>query len=213
MADGGVTKLFEGAWFPLLIGLVIFTLLTTWATGRRLMRETMREDDLTLADFIASTGQTVHRVRGTAVFLSASPTVLPSALLHNLKHNQVLHERIVLLTVQVEDVPQIEPANRAEIHDEGHGFYRVILHYGFMEEVDIPHGLATAALNLGGGLDPMHTSYFLGRQKLIATRAVPGMALWREHLFVWMLKLSESAMDFFKLPTNRVVELGSQLRI
>jgi KUP system potassium uptake protein len=173
----------------------------------------MREDDLTLADFIASTNRSVHRVRGTAVFLSASPIVLPSALLHNLKHNQVLHERIVLLTVQVEDLPQVEPADRAEIQAEGHGFYRAILHYGFMEEVDIPHDLATSALNMGGGFDPMHTSYFLGRQKLIATRAVPGMALWREHLFVWMLKLSESAMDFFKLPTNRVVELGSQLRI
>ena len=209
----GLTKLFEGAWFPLLIGLVIFTLLTTWASGRRLMRETMREDDLTLADFIASTSRKVHRVRGTAVFLSASPTVLPSALLHNLKHNQVLHERIVLLTVQIDDVPQIDPAARSEIHAEGHGFYRAILHYGFMEEVDIPQDLAASALAASSGFDPMHTSYFLGRQKLIAAREVPGMALWREHLFVWMLKLSESAMDFFKLPTNRVIELGSQLRI
>jgi KUP system potassium uptake protein len=209
----GFAKLFEGAWFPILVGLVIFTLLTTWATGRRLMREGLLEDSLPLGVFIKSTAASIHRVRGTAVFLSASPEVLPAALLHNLKHNQVLHERVVLLTVQVEDVPQIDPATRAEFHDEGHGFSRVILHYGFMEDVDIPRDLAAGAAQAGTTFEPLHTSYFLSRQKLIASCAVPGMALWRERLFAWMLKLSESAMDFFKLPTNRVVELGSQLRI
>ena len=207
----GLAKLFEGAWFPLLVGLVIFTLLTTWSTGRRLMREGLLADSLPLAVFIKSTAATVHRVRGTAVFLSASPEVLPAALLHNLKHNQVLHERIVLLTVQVEDVPQVDPAARATIHAEGHGFYRAILHYGFMEDPDIPRDLAAA--ETGTSFEPLHTSYFLSRQKLIASCAVPGMALWRERLFAWMLKVSESAMDFFKLPTGRVVELGSQLRI
>ncbi len=209
----GATKLFEGAWFPILVGLVIFTLLTTWSTGRRLMRESMMEDGLTLPGFITSITGSVHRVRGTSVFLSASPTGLPAALLHNLKHNQVLHERVVLLTVEVEEVPQVDPASRAEIHPEGHGFFRVILHYGFMEDVDIPRDLAAAAVQTGIPFEPLQTSYFLGRQKLIASSAVPGMALWREHLFAWMLKLSESAMDFFKLPSNRVVELGSQLRI
>jgi KUP system potassium uptake protein len=209
----GLAKLFEGAWFPILVGLVIFTILTTWSTGRRLMRESMLEDSLPLAVFIKSTAVTIHRVRGTAVFLSASPQALPAALLHNLKHNQVLHERVVLLTVQVEDVPQIAPAGRAEIHVEGHGFFRVVLHYGFMEDVDIPRDLAAAATQTDLTFEPLHTSYFLSRQKLIASCAVPGMALWREQLFAWMLKTSESAMDFFKLPTNRVVELGSQLRI
>jgi len=209
----GAAKLFEGAWFPILVGLVIFTLLTTWSTGRRLMRESLQEDSIPLSVFIASTATSVHRVRGTSVFLSASPTTLPAALLHNLKHNQVLHERVVLLTVQVEDVPQVDPAVRAEFHAEGQGFFRAILHYGFMEDVDIPRDLAAAATQAGSTFEPLNTSYFLGRQKLIASCAVPGMALWREHLFAWMLKLSESAMDFFKLPTNRVVELGSQLRI
>ncbi len=209
----GFAKLFEGAWFPILVGLVIFTLLTTWSTGRRLMRESMLEDSLPLAVFIRSVAATIHRVRGTAVFLSASPEVLPAALLHNLKHNQVLHERVVLLTVAVEDVPQLDPATRATFHAEGHGFYRVILHYGFMEDVDIPRDLAAGAAEAGITFEPLHTSYFLSRQKLIASCAVPGMALWRERLFAWMLKVSESAMDYFKLPTNRVVELGSQLRI
>jgi KUP system potassium uptake protein len=209
----GLAKLFEGAWFPIIVGLVIFTLLTTWSTGRRLMRQGLLEDSLPLSVFIQSTATSIHRVRGTAVFLSASPEVLPAALLHNLKHNQVLHERVVLLTVQVEDVPQVDPARRAEFHAEGHGFYRVILHYGFMEDVDIPRDLATACVGTNLTFEPLHTSYFLSRQKLIASCAVPGMALWRERLFAWMLKASESAMDFFKLPTNRVVELGSQLRI
>ena len=208
----GLTKLFEGAWFPILVGLIIFTLLTTWATGRRIMRERMEEEGLPLAQFIASVGKSVHRVRGTSVFLSASATAVPSALLHNLKHNQVLHQRVVLLTVQVEDVPHIDPAKRAVVHDEKHGFYRVVLHYGFMEEVDIPRDL-TATTGCGGPFEMMRTSFFLGRQKLIAAKEVAGMALWREHLFAWMLKMSESAMDYFKLPTNRVVELGSQVRI
>ena len=209
----GLAKLFEGAWFPIVIGLVIFTLMTTWATGRRLMRESMLDDSLPLAVFIKSTASSIHRVRGTAVFLSASPEVLPAALLHNLKHNQVLHERVVLLTVAVGDVPQIDPAARAEVHDQGHGFYRLVLHYGFMDDIDIPRDLSAAAAQTHMVFEPLHTSYFLSRQKLIASCAVPGMALWREQLFAWMLKVSESAMDFFKLPTGRVVELGSQLRI
>jgi KUP system potassium uptake protein len=209
----GCAKLLEGAWFPIAVGLIIFLLMTTWSTGRRLMREGLLEDSLPLAVFIKSTAATIHRVRGTAVFLSASPEVLPAALLHNLKHNQVLHERVVLLTVAVEEVPQVDPAARGTVHTEGHGFYRVILHYGFMEDVDIPRDLAASAAEAGLTLEPLQTSYFLSRQKLIASCAVPGMALWRERLFAWMLKVSENAMDFFKLPTNRVVELGSQLRI
>ena len=209
----GLAKLFEGAWFPIFIGLIIFTVMTTWATGRRLMRESMLEDSLPLGVFIKSVATTVKRVQGTAVFLSASTHALPAALLHNLKHNQVLHEKIVLLTVQVEDVPQVSPERRAEFHPEGHGFYRMVLHYGFMEDIDIPRELSAACTGTDLTFEPLHTSYFLSRQKLIACRAIPGMALWREHFFAWMLKVSESAMDFFKLPTNRVIELGSQLRI
>ena len=162
--------------------------------------------------FIKSAAASAHRVRGTSVFLSASADSVPSALLHNLKHNQVLHERVLILTVQVEDVPHVAPAKRIEIDDAGDGFYRVILHYGFMEEVDIPRDLARIK-TCGEPFNMMSTSFFLGRQKLIASKERPGMALWRERLFAWMMKNSESAMEFFKLPTNRVIELGSQLRI
>jgi KUP system potassium uptake protein len=208
----GLAKLFEGAWFPIAVGLIVFTVLTTWSTGRRLLRERLADSALPLPVFIKSTAASVHRVKGTSVFLSAAPDVVPAALLHNLKHNQVLHERVLILTVKVEDVPHVPEEERVETHSAGHGFWRVILHYGFMEEVDIPRELA-AITTCGEPFNMMSTSFFLGRQKLIAAKKVKGMALWRERLFAWMMKSSESAMEFFKLPTNRVVELGSQLQI
>jgi KUP system potassium uptake protein len=124
----------------------------------------------------------------------------------------VLHERVLILNVKVEEVPHVPVEKRVEVHSAGEGFYRVILHYGFMEEVDIPRDLSQLK-TCGDVFNMMSTSFFLGRQKLIASRKVAGMALWRERLFAWMLKSSESAMEFFKLPTNRVVELGSQLQI
>jgi KUP system potassium uptake protein len=207
-----ITKIPDGGWFPLVVAAVLFTVLTTWATGRRLMRERLEETAMPLPVFIKSAAASAHRVRNTAVFLSASPDAIPSALLHNLKHNQVLHERVLILTVSVEEVPYVDSEERLEVHGAGEGFYRVILHYGFMEEVDIPRDLARID-SIGAPFDMMSTSFFLGRQKLIASKEQPGMALWRERLFAWMSKSSESAMEFFKLPTNRVVELGSQVQI
>jgi len=208
----GLTKLLEGAWFPILVGLALFTLLTTWASGRRLMRERLEAESIPLDLFIKSAASSAHRIGGTAIFLSTSPDTVPSALLHNLKHNQVLHERVLILNVKVEDVPHVPPDQRLEIHPAAQGFYRVILHYGFIDEVDVPADLARIE-TCGGGFNMMRTSFFLGRQKLIASKEQPGMALWRERLFAWMMKSSESAMEYFKLPTNRVIELGSQLRI
>jgi KUP system potassium uptake protein len=206
-----ITKVADGGWFPLVVAALIFTVLTTWATGRALMRKRLEQDALPLDIFIKSAAS-AHRVRGTAVFLSTSPDTVPSALLHNLKHNQVLHERVLILNVKVEDVPHVAPANRLEVHGAEKGFYRVILHYGFMDEVDVPADLVRIE-SCGDRFNMMSTSFFLGRQKLIAAKEHPGMALWREKLFAWMMKSSESAMEFFRLPTNRVIELGSQLRI
>ena len=206
-----ITKVADGGWFPLLVASVIFTVLTTWATGRALMRRRLEEDAIPLEVFIKSAAS-VHRVRGTAVFLSTSPDAVPSALLHNLKHNQVLHERVLILNVKVEDVPHVPPAKRLEVDGAGKGFFRVILHYGFMDQVDVPADLVRIE-ECGGGFNMMSTSFFLGRQKLIPAKERPGMALWREKLFAWMMRSSESAMEFFRLPTNRVIELGSQLRI
>ena len=207
-----ITKIPDGGWFPLLVAAVSFTVLTTWAKGRQLMRDRLQNSALPLPVFIKSVTKSVHRVRGTSVFLSGSADVVPPALLHNLKHNQVLHERVLILHVKLEEVPHVPNEKRVEIHDAGAGFYRVILHYGFMQEVDIPRDLA-GIKTCGEPFNMMSTSFFLGRQKLIPSKKVPGMSLWREKLFAWMLKSSESAMEFFKLPTNRVVELGSQLQI
>ena len=207
-----ITKVADGGWFPLLVAAVSFTILTTWAKGRQLLRARLAESALPLPVFIKSTAASVHRVKGTSVFLSAAPDTVPAALLHNLKHNQVLHQRVLILTVKVEEVPHVTQEKRVETHSAGNGFWRVILHYGFMQEVDIPRDLALIK-TCGEPFNMMSTSFFLGRQKLIASKKAAGMALWRERLFAWMMKSSESAMEFFKLPTNRVVELGSQLQI
>lgn len=206
-----MAKVADGGWFPLAIAAVIFTLLTTWATGRKLMRQRLEQDAVPLA-VVAKSASSVHRVRGTAIFLSTTPDAVPSALLHNLKHNQVLHERVLILNVKVEEVPHVSPDKRLEVHAAETGFYKIVLHYGFMDEVNVPADLMRID-SCGGGFDMMSTSFFLGRQKLIADSEQPGMALWRERLFAWMMKNSESPMEFFKLPTNRVIELGSQVRI
>ena len=204
-------KVPDGGWFPLVVGLVAFTLLTTWARGRRLMILRMNEQSLPIEVFIKSAASSAARVPGTAVFMTSTPSGVPHALLHNLKHNKVLHERIMLLTVRIEDEPYVAEDQRANTEDYGAGFFRVVLRYGFMEDVDVPAALARIE-GCGAACKMMDTSFFLARQTLVASSR-PGMAIWREQLFSWMLRNAESAMLFFKLPTNRVVELGSQVEI
>jgi KUP system potassium uptake protein len=204
-------KVPEGGWFPLLVGAVAFTMLTTWARGRKLMLDRMSEASLPMEVFIKSAAASATRVPGTAVFMTTSMRGVPHALLHNLKHNKVLHERVMLLTVRIDDVPYVPAEKRLHTEDYGAGFFRVLLRYGFMEEVNVPAELARLE-NCGPACKMMETSFFLARQTLIAS-SQPGMALWRERLFSWMLRNAESAMEFFKLPTNRVVELGSQVEI
>ena len=204
-------KVPQGGWVPLFIGFFIFTLLTTWARGRKLMRERMSEAALPLEIFAKSAKNSALRVPGTAIFMASTTAGVPSALLHNIKHNKVLHERVVILTINIADVPYVYSTSRCEMTDLGDGFYRAVLHYGFMEETDVPEGLK-AMQRCGGEFDMMHTSFFLSRQTLIPSDH-PGMSIWREKVFAWMLRNAASAMDFFKLPTNRVVELGSQLEI
>ncbi|MFL6741633.1 MAG: potassium transporter Kup [Sphingomicrobium sp.] len=204
-------KIPAGGWFPLLVGAIAFTLLTTWAKGRKLMIDRMNEASLPMEIFIKSAATSAARVPGTAVFMTSSASGVPHALLHNLKHNKVLHERVILLTVRIEDVPYVQGEKRIEQKDYGSGFYRVKVRYGFMEEVDVPAALAQLK-GIGEKCKMMDTSFFLARQTLLASSR-PGMAIWREKLFAWMLRNAESAMEFFKLPTNRVVELGSQVEI
>ena len=204
-------KVPDGGWVPLVVGLIGFTLLTTWAKGRKLMLDRMAESSLPMEVFVKSAAGSATRVAGTAVFMTSSAKGVPHALLHNLKHNKVLHERIMLLTVRIEDVPYVKVERRLETEDYGEGFFRVVLRYGFMEELDVPSELGKLE-NCGPTCRMMDTSFFLARQTLISTSR-PGMAIWRERLFAWMLRNSESAMEFFKLPPNRVVELGSQVEI
>jgi KUP system potassium uptake protein len=206
-----LTKVPDGGWFPLLIGLIAFTMLTTWARGRKLMMERLREAAMPVSVFVKSAANSATRVPGTAVFMTTAADGVPHALLHNLKHNKVLHDRVVLLTVLIEDFPYVDDEQRSNLSDLGQGFYRLVLHFGFMEDPDVP-----AALNkidgCGAQFKMMDTSFFLARQTLLASSR-PGMAVWREKLFAWMLRNAESAMEFFRLPTNRVVELGSQVEI
>ena len=204
-------KIPAGGWFPLLVGAIAFTFLTTWAKGRKLLIDRMNEASLPMEIFIKSAASSAARVPGTAVFMTSSATGVPHALLHNLKHNKVLHERIILLTVKIEDVPYVSEGKRSESREYGSGFFRVVLHYGFMEEIDVPVALAQLK-GCGPSCKMMDTSFFLARQTLLPSSR-PGMAIWRERLFSWMLRNAESAMEFFKLPTNRVVELGSQVEI
>jgi KUP system potassium uptake protein len=206
-----LTKVPNGGWFPLLIGLIGFTLLTTWARGRKLMMDRLDEAAIPMPVFIKSAASSATRVPGTAVFMTASAEGVPHSLLHNLKHNKVLHERIFLLTIRFEDFPYVPEEKRYSVDDYGSGFYRIILRYGFMEDIDVP-----AALRKVEGVGPsskmMDTSFFLSRQTFLPADR-PAMPLWREKLFAWMLRNAESAMESFKLPPNRVVELGSQMKI
>jgi KUP system potassium uptake protein len=205
------TKITHGGWFPLAVGLAAFTLLTTWKKGRSLLLACMSDSAMPVETFLASLNANITRVPGTAVFLTAHADGVPHALLHNLKHNKVIHERVVFLTVFIEDVPHLTDGGRLIVQHLGRRFYRAILRYGYMDDPDVPAALKRAGAM---GLEPqeMETSYFLGRETLIPSRR-PGMALWREKLFAWMTRNATSAMDFFRLPPNRVVELGTQVEI
>jgi KUP system potassium uptake protein len=206
-----LTKVLDGGWFPLLVALVAFTMLTTWARGRQLVHERLSASNMPIEVFVKSVGAGVHRIRGTAVYLTSSSEGIPPALLHNLKHNQVMHETVLLTTVSVRDIPYVDPAERVEAKELGCGLKRVTINYGFSEDPDIPRAFAGAKRQLGE-LPPMTTSYFLSRQTVRAARS-PGMPRWREAIFAWMVRNSATAMEFFKLPVNRVVELGSQVEI
>ena len=205
-------KIPEGGWFPILSGIVVFTLLTTWKKGRAVLMRRLADDAMPLDVFIQSVEAAPRtRVAGTAVFLTSTPNRVPHALLHNLKHNKVLHERVVFLTVLTEDIPAVAAEDRYEAVPLGCEFFQIIARYGFKEDPDIPELLEHCGRR-GFVFDMMETSFFVSRETLIATVA-PGMALWRERLFVSMSKNATKASDFFRIPSNRVVELGTQVEL
>jgi KUP system potassium uptake protein len=205
-------KIPHGGWFPLVVAAVIFAVMTTWKTGRRILSSRMHATTLPFDLFLQDVERrSPPRVPGTAVFMYGNPDGTPPALLHNLVHNKVLHERVVLLTVDTQEIPVVAEAERVEVKELGSGFYRVVVRYGFVEEPDIPAALAKVTLP-GLDLRPMITSYFLGRETLIPS-SKPGMAMWREHLFAVMSRNARTATSFYGLPPNRVVELGAQIEL
>jgi KUP system potassium uptake protein len=205
-------KLFEGGWFPLMIGGLIFTLMMTWKKGRTIMGEKLRADALDLPSFLEAVFiSPPTRVQGTAVFLTAEPGTVPNALLHNLKHNKVLHHHNLFVTVRYHEVPWIGMDRRIEIESLGHACWQVSLHYGFKNDLDLPRALERIRGH-GCELDAMTTSYFLSRDVVVPTVG-GGMAPWREKLFAQMHHNASAAADFLNLPSNSVVELGSKVEI
>lgn len=207
-----LVKVLHGGWFPLIMGVMVFTLMSTWKRGKAILFERLKAGQVSLDGFLeAISVQPPQRVPGTAVFLTQSSQGVPHALLHNLVHNKVLHERVILLTVRVEGIPHVAPLERLSVQSLPQNFYRLVLRYGFKDDPEVPLALK-AARNHGLDLEPLDTSYFLSRETLIPSHQ-PGMALWREKLFAIMARNGTSATAFFRIPTNRVVELGTQVEL
>jgi KUP system potassium uptake protein len=205
-------KILQGGWFPLAIGLLVFTLMTTWKRGKEILAERQAAASIALLPFLR--GILDHppiRVPGTAVFLTTNPDGVPHAMLHNLVHNKVIHETVMLLTVKVKDEPWVAETERVIVESLKNEFYRVTIYYGFKDEPDIPLALSRIKLK-GNEFNLLETSFFLSRETLIATK-MPGMAIWREKLFVSMARNGSSATAFFHIPTNRVIELGTQVEL
>ncbi len=224
-----LVKIREGGWFPLVVALGIYTLMTTWNRGRARLAAIVRESTLPMDLFLADVARRKPaRVPGTAVFLTSNSNGAPPVLLHHLKHNKMLHEKVMLMSVVTEEIPQVDPEDRVDCRELGEGFYEVVAHYGFMETPDVPAVLGALAKTSESGrpvrVKVMETSFYLGRETLIVTRgsakeAASGdgagharMSVWRKKLFVLMTRNARSATAFFGLPPNRVVELGAQIQ-
>jgi KUP system potassium uptake protein len=209
-----LTKIPAGGWFPLVVAAVVFVLMTTWQTGRRVLGRRIKAREIPLVEFIESIrAHPPMRVRGTAVFMFRDSGGTPRALLHNLKHNKVLHERIVFLSVATEPAPHVPAEARVTFTPRGEGFYSVVIHYGFMEDADVPAVLGTLDGRDGLRLKVMETTYFLGRETLVPSDDGSGMLFWRERLFALMSHNARSPAEFFRLPPNQVVEIGARIEL
>jgi len=205
-------KVGDGGWFPLVVGVALFTIMSTWRRGREIVRHKVNDGAMPMKMFVESMALSdTPRVAGTGIFMTTNPSGVPNALLHNLKHNRILHGRVIILSIVIEDIPRVPKEDYVWIENLGHGFYTITAHYGFKETPNIPAMLGDCRLQ-SMSFDMMETSFFVNRETLIATPG-GGMALWREHLFVWMTHLAAKASDYFRIPSNRVVELGTQVEI
>ncbi|ENM5992995.1 potassium transporter Kup [Acinetobacter baumannii] len=205
-------KILSGGWVPLLIGAIAVTILMTWKRGRELTFAKLEHDTLSLDLFVKSIGNSVHWVPGDAVFMTGTPNVVPHAMLHNIKHNKVLHQRNILVTVVIEDVPFVAPEERITAETLAEHFFRIKIFYGFKDEMNVPKALMQAYEQLGLEYDLMHISFFISRDRIVHSVG-DGMSPWREKLFISMQRNTSPVSDFYQIPTNRVVELGSQIEI
>ena len=205
-------KIPQGAWFPLVLGAALILLMWTWVRGTQILTDKTRKDSLPLTDLIEMLrARPPHRAPGTAIFLTSDPDVAPVALMHNLKHNKVLHEKNVILTVRTTDRPRVDPANRVSIEPISDDFKKLTISYGFMEQPNIPKALGVCRKQ-GLKFDIMSTSFFLGRRSLIPS-ARQGMPLWQDKLFIFLMRNAANPTDFFHIPPGRVVELGAQVAV
>ncbi|HMV71355.1 MAG TPA: potassium transporter Kup [Pseudomonadales bacterium] len=211
--SANAVKILDGGWFPLVLGSAVFILLATWKRGRTLLYEKLMQDSMPLDTFITSLSYgSPHRVEGTGVFMTTNPDGVPRAMLHNLLHNKILHRTIVLLNVFVEDVPYVAESERVRVVALPEGFYQVLVCYGFKDEPNIPVALEKCA-TYGLKYEPMETSFFLGRETIVPRARVARMPRWRQLLFTFMFRNAEPATAYFKIPPNRVVELGTQIEL
>jgi KUP system potassium uptake protein len=210
--SANLMKLFHGGYVPLIIGGLIFVLMATWKKGRYLLGERLKSALMPPERFLKEVAPTFpNRLPGTAIFMARSTNLIPPALFHNVKHNQVLHDTVVLLSVRTEEIPHVPIPARVEVENLGMGFFSVMVHYGFMDTPNIPEAMRLCA-EQGLKLNPITTTYFLSRETLIAN-PIPGMAIWREHLFSFMTRNAYRAATFFKIPAHQVVELGIEIEI
>ncbi|HEX5055394.1 MAG TPA: potassium transporter Kup [Gammaproteobacteria bacterium] len=208
-------KVPQGGWFPLVVGAGCFLLMSTWKRGRQIFFRGLSEDGMPM-DLLLPALAGDHcplRVEGTAVFMTGNPNMVPHALLHNLKHNKVLHKRVVLLTLSTAEVPYVDSDKRLSVVELGHGFYRVEAQYGFQERAAVEDVLELCAKHYNMSFNMMETSFFLARATVVPSMRVPGMAAWRERLFAWMFKNASPITNYFEIPPNRVVELGTRVEI
>jgi KUP system potassium uptake protein len=211
--SASLLKIADGGWFPLVVGAMVFTVMVTWRRGRELLLARLRQSSVPLPAFLDSLLRNPPvRVPGTAVFLTSTPGTVPHALLHNLAHNKVLHERVVFLTVIIKDVPWVPPQERVHIEDLKNNFFQLTVHFGFKDSPDVMQALELCRAH-DLEFQPLQTSFFLSRETVIASMRVEGMALWRERLFAALARNAVSAVEYFNLPANRVIEVGTQVEI
>jgi len=211
--SANIVKILDGGWFPLVLGGAIFTFLSTWKRGRALLYEKLTSDSMPLDAFIKSLSYGgPHRIEGTSIFMTTNPDGVPRAMLHNLLHNKVLHETVVLLNVRVEDIPYVPYAERVSVKALPEGFFQVLVRYGFKDEPNIPAALEICEF-YGFSYVPMETSFFLGRETIVPRVPKSALPRWRQWLFTFMFRNAEPATAYFKIPTNRVVELGTQIEL